>query len=94
MKFFVDEDFVDEDAPFHSAQSALWNLGGGVRPPLFGLIKEFFMNEEERKEKGEETKEEGQGQGGRKRDTSDGIDLMLFHMICPPGIGGRVGKVE
>jgi len=50
------------------------------------------MNEDEgRKEKGE-TKEEGQGK--RERDTSEGIDLMLFHMICPPGVGGRIGKVE
>ena len=34
------------------------------------------------------------GQEERKIDREEGIDLMLFHMICPPGIGGRVGKVE
>ena len=50
------------------------------------------MNEEMKEEEKGETKEEGQGK--RERDTSEGIDIMLFHMICPPGIGGRVGKVE
>ena len=65
---------------------------GGVRPHFLQLMQEFFMNEVKKEEKGE-TKEEGQGQK-RERDTSEGINLMLFHMICPPGIGGRVGKVE
>ena len=30
----------------------------------------------------------------RKIDRGEGVDPMLFHMICPPGIGGRIGKVE
>ena len=50
------------------------------------------MNEAEEKKGEEGVKEEGQE--GRKRDDSDGIDIMLVHMICPPGVGGRVGKVE
>lgn len=53
------------------------------------------MNEE--KDAGDEEKKvEGAAasQEERKIDTSEGVDPMLFHMICPPGIGGRVGKVE
>ncbi|MBT9748665.1 hypothetical protein GPK78_05635 [Desulfovibrio desulfuricans] len=51
----------------------------------------------EEKDAGEEGKKvEGAAAGAeeRKIDQSEGIDIMLFHMICPPGIGGRVGKVE
>ena len=53
------------------------------------------MNEE--KDAGDEEKAASGAaavQEERKIDRSDGIDVMLFHMICPPGIGGRVGKVE
>ena len=54
------------------------------------------MNEEKGKISGDDGKEvEGAAvQEERKIDQSEGIDIMLFHMICPPGIGGRVGKVE
>ena len=54
------------------------------------------MNEAEEKDAGDEGKkvEGAAGQEERKIDESDGIDVMLFHMICPPGVGGRIGKVE
>ena len=53
------------------------------------------MNEE--KDAGDEEKKvsgAAAGQEERKIDRGDGTDIMLFHMICPPGIGGRVGKVK
>lgn len=54
------------------------------------------MNEEEKKGTSGDKKKavSGADQEERKIDRSEGIDLMLFHMICPPGIGGRIGKVE
>ena len=54
------------------------------------------MNEEKSVSGDEEKAASGAaaGQEERKIDQSEGIDIMLFHMICPPGIGGRVGKVE
>ena len=55
------------------------------------------MNEEKKKAvSGDEEKVSGvaASQEERKIDRGEGVDVMLFHMICPPGIGGRGGKVE
>ena len=54
------------------------------------------MNEEGKSVSGDEGKAASgaAGQEERKIDRGEGIDVMLFHMICPPGIGGRIGKVE
>ena len=55
------------------------------------------MNEEKKDVSGDEKKADSGAaavQEERKIDESDGVDPMLFHMICPLGIGGRVGKVE
>ena len=55
------------------------------------------MNEEGKAVSGDEEKKvsgAAAGQEERKIDQSEGIDPMLFYMICPPGVGGRIGKVE
>ena len=54
------------------------------------------MNEEGKSVSGDEGKAASGAAAGQKRkiDRGEGIDIMLFHMICPPGVGGRIGKVE
>lgn len=52
------------------------------------MLTKVFMNEEmRRKKKAKPRKRRRAGAAGEGKDTSDGIDVMLFHMICPLGIG-------
>ena len=84
-----------KDAPFQVPPRRHLEPLGRSEAPLFKLMRRHFMNEEKDTSGDEEKAASGAAAGQEKKiDESDGIDVMLFHMICPPGVGGRIGKVE